>query len=668
MVTVFSLIKTNLIQRKLRLPLVHRLKPVRFGSQILLITGKEIPLLQAVSSHPQSKIDTPVITSFIDPTLSSFFDHGIDILGKKCREVRRIPVAMLKVEMQQVVCIPIVFIHLGLSLPCRYIILSCPELPLTFFYPTPEFPTPNFEYHTAFDGVVFGTENPDFKGFKKKEIEPRLNDLMRQMFGGIVATEENAWAPSSGVLPSGVPMGDDTPNEGFGDSDENSNENEDIPPNEVPSNPSHETPNRRKETLGVVHGKGKKSSSSRKSSRNSLATHIEKLCESMASPRKSVNEIIFPHSEYSISNAMDALRDLEDEIPKKDELYYFAIKMFQISVKREVFLNLDPDVRVWWLRRGYAEQNPIVSFSSLVMDEFNNMYNSFYMNYDTPELSEEAQRRIATIVTQVQHNNYHEEEEQVLSSVLLHHETYFTKQPCLDSNYTGQIESNSNAAERFQRSGETVSRIFTDMLHIFARMGIDTIKPIEGQFEEVPNHIRHDTRYWPHFKDCIGAIDGTHIKACISPSCQIPYIGRKGEPTQNIMAVCDFNMCFIFAFPGWEGTAHDSRILLQALRKQQLKFPHPPPGKYYLVDSGYPQMAGFLGPYRGERYHLPDFHRGNHRATGKKEIFNHAHSSLCSVIERTFGVWKKKMANIKRYSKLFIRQASFNSYCNNGFA
>ncbi|MFQ6641401.1 hypothetical protein Gotur_015206 [Gossypium turneri] len=85
----------------------------------------------------------------------------------------------------------------------------------------------------------------------------------------------------------------------------------------------------------------------------------------MASPRKSVNEIIFPHSQYTISNAMDVLRALEDEIPKKDELYYFAIKMFQILVKREVFLNLDPDVRVWWLRREYAEQNPI-AFSFLV--------------------------------------------------------------------------------------------------------------------------------------------------------------------------------------------------------------------------------------------------------------------------------------------------------------
>ncbi|MFQ6639154.1 hypothetical protein Gotur_015138, partial [Gossypium turneri] len=74
---------------------------------------------------------------------------------------------------------------------------------------------------------------------------------MWQMFAGIVATGENAWAPSSGVLPSGVPMGDDAANEGFGDSDEHSNENEGIPLDNVPSNHSHEIPNRRKQTLGA---------------------------------------------------------------------------------------------------------------------------------------------------------------------------------------------------------------------------------------------------------------------------------------------------------------------------------------------------------------------------------------------------------------------------------
>ncbi|XP_040964764.1 serine/threonine-protein kinase rio2-like [Gossypium hirsutum] len=112
------------------------------------------------------------------------------------------------------------------------------------------------------------------------------------------------------------------------------------------------------------------------------------------------------------------------------------------------------------------------------------------------------------------------------------------------------------------------------------------------------------------------------------------------------MAVCDFNMCFTFVMAGWEGPAHDTRIFLDAIRDPKYKFPHPPNGKYYLVDSGYPQMKGYLGPYRGQRYHLPDFRRGR-PISGKEEIFNHSHSSLRSVIERTFGVLKKKWAILK---------------------
>ncbi|KAK5846472.1 hypothetical protein PVK06_002762 [Gossypium arboreum] len=119
---------------------------------------------------------------------------------------------------------------------------------------------------------------------------------MWQKFGGIVATGENAWAPLSGVLPNRGPMRDDRLNDGYGDLDEHSNENKCIPPNEAPSNSYNETSNQRKQTLGVVHCKEKKSSLSRKSSRNTLTTQIEKLCESMATPRKSVNEIIFLHS------------------------------------------------------------------------------------------------------------------------------------------------------------------------------------------------------------------------------------------------------------------------------------------------------------------------------------------------------------------------------------
>ncbi|XP_040363070.1 putative nuclease HARBI1 [Rosa chinensis] len=184
------------------------------------------------------------------------------------------------------------------------------------------------------------------------------------------------------------------------------------------------------------------------------------------------------------------------------------------------------------------------------------------------------------------------------------------------------------------------------MLNIFYNMAKVLIKPEDPEFTSISNEILNDSRYMPHFKDCIGAIDGVHVQASISPCDQVPYIGRKGTPTQNILAICDFNMQFTFACAGWEGTAHDSRVFLSAFRNPRSNFPKPPNGKYYVVDAGYPQMKGFLGPYKGERYHLPHFRRGDEPA-GHKEIFNHAHSSLRSVIERTFGVWKKKWSILR---------------------
>ncbi|CAL8992366.1 unnamed protein product [Prunus brigantina] len=124
------------------------------------------------------------------------------------------------------------------------------------------------------------------------------------------------------------------------------------------------------------------------------------------------------------------------------------------------------------------------------------------------------------------------------------------------------------------------------MLDVVCRMAMDVIKPMDREFSDIPQAILRDSRYMPHFKHCIGAIDGVHVQASIPPQDQVPYIGRKGMPTQNVMAVC------------------------------------------------------YLGPYKDERYHLSDFRRGS-QPTGYKEVFNHVHSSLWSVVERTFGVWKK---------------------------
>ncbi|CAH9134645.1 unnamed protein product [Cuscuta epithymum] len=204
----------------------------------------------------------------------------------------------------------------------------------------------------------------------------------------------------------------------------------------------------------------------------------------------------------------------------------------------------------------------------------------------------------------------------------------------------GTNEGNRQLQEMFQRSGFTISRSFHNVLKACTKMSIDWVRPFSDNASTHP-HIQGNPRYWPHFKDCIGAIDGTHIKAKIPLDKQVPFIGRKGFTSQNVMVACDFDMCFTFVLPGWEGSAHDTRIFYSALRDPSKNFPQPHQDKYYLVDAGYPNVKGFLSPYKGNKYHIPDFKRAA-SYNNQYEVFNHVHSSLRSVIERSFGVWKKK--------------------------
>jgi hypothetical protein len=130
-------------------------------------------------------------------------------------------------------------------------------------------------------------------------------------------------------------------------------------------------------------------------------------------------------------------------------------------------------------------------------------------------------------------------------------------------------------------------------------------------------------------------------------------MNRHGYSSQNVMDVCDFDMRFTFVVAGWPGSAHDTRIWRDTLwNKYKDDFPHPPQGKYYLVDSGYPNRKGYLAPYKGQRYHVLEFQNSS-QPIGLKEVFNHAHSSLRNIIERSFGVLKMKwriLLNVSRYS------------------
>ena len=65
-------------------------------------------------------------------------------------------------------------------------------------------------------------------------------------------------------------------------------------------------------------------------------------------------------------------------------------------------------------------------------------------------------------------------------------------------------------------------------------------------------------------------------------------------------------------------------------------------GKFYLADAGYALSRLTLTPYRGVRYHLKEWGRGNQRPAGYKKLFNFRHSALRNVVERIFGIMKKR--------------------------
>ncbi|XP_031280322.1 uncharacterized protein LOC116138791 [Pistacia vera] len=150
----------------------------------------------------------------------------------------------------------------------------------------------------------------------------------------------------------------------------------------------------------------------------------------------------------------------------------------------------------------------------------------------------------------------------------------------------GKNASNSDCMEDYQHSGEIVSRYVHAVCDAILELTSDFIKPPD--FTYVPLEISTNPNYYPLFK---------------------------------------------------EGFAHDAKVLNSVLEDPDSGFPHPPPGKYYLVDAGYANRGGFLAPHRRVPYHVPD---ARCNLFEPMELFNYRHASLWNVVERTFGVLKKR--------------------------
>ncbi|XP_022684247.1 putative nuclease HARBI1 [Setaria italica] len=202
-------------------------------------------------------------------------------------------------------------------------------------------------------------------------------------------------------------------------------------------------------------------------------------------------------------------------------------------------------------------------------------------------------------------------------------------------NTVGHNLRNRLVGTNFDRSGETVSRYFNKVLRAVGELRGELIRPPSL---ETPTKILGNHRWDPYFKDCIGAIDGTHVRASVPKDMELSFRGRKSYASQNVMAAVDFDLRFTYVLAGWEGTAHDALVLRDALERENgLRVPQ---GKFYLVDAGYGAKPGFLPPFRDVRYHLNEW--GNNPVQNEKELFNLRHSSLRIIVERAFGCLKRR--------------------------
>lgn len=169
--------------------------------------------------------------------------------------------------------------------------------------------------------------------------------------------------------------------------------------------------------------------------------------------------------------------------------------------------------------------------------------------------------------------------------------------------------------------------------------------------DEIPDQIRNDPRRWPAFIDCVGALDGSHFHLHVPADQQKRFRNRHGKLTQNVLAVVDFEMNFTYVLAGWEGSAHDARVYNNAIDRG-LKAPA---GKYFVADAGYSNSGMTLSPYRGVRYHLREIKAAGKDPQDKYELYNFRHSSLRNVVERIFGVFKRRWRLFDRPHEFSIR-------------
>ncbi|XP_022870993.1 uncharacterized protein LOC111390218 [Olea europaea var. sylvestris] len=160
----------------------------------------------------------------------------------------------------------------------------------------------------------------------------------------------------------------------------------------------------------------------------------------------------------------------------------------------------------------------------------------------------------------------------------------------------------------FGHSLQTICHYFKKVFWACLAFNVNMVKP-DPRYNKSTCHHHPNSECYPLFQDCIGAIDGTHVRA----------------GTRVIVESCP-ELCIV------------RMSIFRFRRTKNITF----------VDLGFAHRPGYMAPYKGSdiRYHFQQFRDvgdgRRRRFQNARERFNFHHSSCRNVIERAFGVWKQR--------------------------
>ncbi|TXG65297.1 hypothetical protein EZV62_006572 [Acer yangbiense] len=181
--------------------------------------------------------------------------------------------------------------------------------------------------------------HPNAAKFRKEGIDLATMEKLDRMCKNTIATEDHAWSPSSGVLPSDSSNTDTIQVESTADSEES------VPVDVTQDVESVEKGGNKRminkyNTLGVRDRKGK----------NVVAREGGKVKTSTISTKSIATSQVQNDTVCSITEAMQKLIS-KTGLKPSDELWLFASRLFSMKDKKEVFSLLeDPEDMLTWLR------------------------------------------------------------------------------------------------------------------------------------------------------------------------------------------------------------------------------------------------------------------------------------------------------------------------------